>query len=104
WHPVAWTSNDASTWTLRDMGSTEFTFPVAVVADGHGGAVAVGRSGNAPLAWTSVDGQSWQAHPVAMLGNGGVAERMTTVLATPDGFLAGGSAGPELAERHARFW
>jgi hypothetical protein len=29
---------------------------------------------------------------------------MTTVVATGDGFLAGGSAGPELDERHARFW
>jgi hypothetical protein len=104
WHPVAWTSDDATTWALRDMGSTEFTFPVAVAADGHGGAVAVGRSGQAPLAWTSTDGRSWRAHPVATLDKGSAVERMTTVLATPDGFLAGGSAGPELAERHARFW
>lgn len=104
WHPVAWTSEDATTWSLRDMGSTEFTFPVSVTADAHGGAVAVGRSGQAPLAWTSADGRSWAAHAVATLGKGAVAERMTTVLATPDGFLAGGSVGPELAERHARFW
>ena len=104
WHPVAWTSDDATTWNLRDMGSTEFTFPVAVAADAHGGAVAVGRSGPAPLAWTSPDGRSWQAHSVATLGRGALAERMTTVLATPEGFLAGGSVGPELAERHARFW
>lgn len=104
WHPVAWTSDDATNWTLRDMGGTEFTFPVAVTGDEHGGAVAVGRSGQDPLAWTSADGRSWQAHPVETLGKGAVAERMTTVLATPDGFLAGGSVGPELAERHARFW
>jgi hypothetical protein len=29
---------------------------------------------------------------------------MTVVIATPHGYLAGGSAGPELLERHARFW
>jgi len=29
---------------------------------------------------------------------------MTSVIATSDGFLAGGSAGPELGDRHARFW
>ena len=29
---------------------------------------------------------------------------MTTVLATADGFVAGGSVGPELFERHARLW
>jgi len=104
WHPVAWTSDDASTWSLRDMGSTEFTFPVSVAADERGGAVAVGRSGAAPFAWTSPDGRSWQSHPVPILGDGTIADRMTTVLATPDGYLAGGSVGPELAGRHARFW
>ena len=26
------------------------------------------------------------------------------VVAGPDGFVAGGSVGPELFERHARFW
>ena len=44
---------------------------------------------------------------VAWIGkkrDGSIAERMTTVIATPDGFLAGGSIGPELFERHARFW
>jgi hypothetical protein len=104
WHPVAWTSDDASTWSLREMGSTDFTFPVAVAADQRGGVVAVGRSGAAPLAWTSPDGRSWQSHPVATLGDGTTAERMTAAVATPDGFLAGGSVGPELAGRHARFW
>jgi hypothetical protein len=104
WHPVAWTSDDGASWSLRDMGSTEFTFPEALAVGEGGGVVAVGRSGASPLAWTSADGRSWQSHPVAILGNGTVAERMTAVVATPDGFLGGGSVGPELAERHARFW
>jgi hypothetical protein len=103
WHPQAWTSDDGSVWSLRDMGTTEFTFPIALAVGGDA-VVAVGRSGPAPLAWTSRDGRSWESHPVAILGDGSVAERMTTVLATPDGFIAGGSIGPELSERHARFW
>ena len=103
WHPQAWTSDDVSTWTLQAMGTTEFTFPVAL-AVGKDGLVAVGRTGSSPLAWTSPDGASWESHPVAILGDASVAERMTTVLATPDGFVAGGSVGPELFERHARFW
>jgi hypothetical protein len=41
---------------------------------------------------------------VPVIGTDGVAERMTTVIATSDGYLAGGSVGPELADRHARFW
>jgi hypothetical protein len=56
------------------------------------------------MAWTSLDGRVWASHDVSVLGRDGVAERMTTVIATPDGFLAGGSAGPELGDRHARFW
>ena len=103
WHPQAWTSDDVSTWTLQPMGTTEFTFPVAL-AVGKGGVVAVGRSGSSPLAWTSPDGAAWASHPVRILGGGSVAERMTTVIAAPAGFVAGGSVGPELFERRARFW
>jgi len=66
--------------------------------------VAVGRTGTKPVAWTSADGTAWIEHPVPTLGTDGVAERMTTVLATADGYLAGGSVGPELGDRHARFW
>jgi hypothetical protein len=105
WHPTGWVSDDAgATWSLRDMGTTEFTFPVSLAATAQQGLVAVGRTGSSPLAWTSPDGNGWTAHAVPVLGDGTVAERMTTVLATQDGFLAGGSAGPELFERHARFW
>ena len=104
WHPAAWTSPDAITWSLQDMGAEEFTFPVAAVSGPDGSIVAVGRSGSDPVAWTSPDGHRWTRHEVATLSKGSVAERMTTVIATPDGFLAGGSAGPELADRHARFW
>jgi hypothetical protein len=104
WHPTAWTSADGTSWTLRPISDTEFTFPVAMAAGSDGHLVAVGRSGSSPAAWTSADGTAWTPHRVATLGDGTVAERMTTVLATPDGFIAGGSVGPELLDRHARFW
>jgi hypothetical protein len=103
WHPVAWTSGDGQTWQIESMGETEFTFPVALAVGSDGGIVAVGRSGSRPVAWTSADGFEWTEHEVPTLG-AAVAERMTTVIATTDGFLAGGSVGPELADRHARFW
>jgi len=86
------------------MGTTEFTFPVALAVGPTGTIVAVGRTGTAPIAWTSSDGRTWTPHAVPVLGDGAIAERMTTVVATPDGFLAGGSIGPELFDRRARFW
>jgi hypothetical protein len=104
WHPVAWTSAEGSSWALHELGVTDFTFPVSLVANDAGLVVAVGRSGSRPVAWSSADGRAWQIHDVPMLGDGSIAERMTTVVATPVGFLAGGSVGPELFERHARFW
>ena len=84
------------------MDTTAFTFPVAVTS-GSGGLVAVGRRVYDPVAWTSSNGATWELHTVPVLG-GTPAERMTSVVATTFGYLAGGSAGPELFERHARFW
>ena len=104
WTPAAWTSTDGSTWALHSLGDTGFTFPVAVAAGDDGSVVAVGHSGRLPVAWTSTDGVAWTERPVTVLGADGVAERMTSVVATSTGFLAGGSVGPELADRHARFW
>ena len=104
WHPTAWTSDDGSTWTLRPIEDTPFTFPVALARGADGTLVAVGRSGSLPVAWTSADGVTWARQEVPVLGMEGVAERMTSVLATSYGFIAGGSVGPELFDRHARFW
>jgi hypothetical protein len=104
WVPAAWTSSDGLNWSIHSMGTTDFTFPVSVAAGGDGTAVAVGRSGKLPVAWTSADGVAWKQHPVPLLEGSDVAERMTTVVATEHGYLAGGSVGPELFDRHARFW
>ncbi len=104
WTPAAWTSPDGQDWAFHPIGTTGFTFPVAVTTGSDGTAVAVGRSGKLPVAWTSTDGATWAEHAVPTLDASGVAERMTSVVASPQGYLAGGSVGPELFERHARFW
>jgi hypothetical protein len=104
WIPAAWSSPDGSTWSIHSLGATGFTFPVAMATGVDGPIVAVGRSGPKPVAWTSADGVAWQRHQVPVLGVDGVAERMTTVVAAERGYVAGGSVGPELFERHARFW
>ena len=103
WVPAAWTSADGTTWSIHLMGTTDFTFPVALAAGGDGTAVAVGRSEKLPVAWTTVDGIEWSRHEVPVLG-GDVAERMTAVASGARGYVAGGSVGPEIFERHARFW
>ncbi|HUQ43948.1 MAG TPA: hypothetical protein VM451_05990 [Candidatus Limnocylindria bacterium] len=107
WTADSWISSDSRTWALHQIDAAPGSFAVSVVAAPGGGFVAVGRVGSAAAAWTSADGSTWERARVAgHTGAGGeaVAERMTVVIAGPDGFLAGGSAGPELLERHARFW
>jgi hypothetical protein len=104
WTPVAWTSSDGLSWSIHSIDTTEFTFPVAVATAAGGTVVAVGRSGKVPVAWTSDDGIAWQRHEVPILGGSDVAERMTAVVASKRGYVAGGSVGPELFERRARFW
>jgi hypothetical protein len=104
WTPLAWTSADGLTWRIHEIDTTEFTFPEALASGSDGTVVAVGRSGRAPMAWTTIDGVSWESHAVATLGAEGAPERMTAVAAGQGGYVAGGSVGPELAERHARFW
>ena len=106
WTPAAWTSSDGLSWAYHEIGASAFTFPVALARGGGGGGdtiVAVGRQVGDPAAWTSADGVTWQIHEVPALGGKG-AERMNAVVATSSGYVAGGSAGPELLDRHARFW
>ena len=103
WVPAAWTSTDGQAWPIHLIGTTDFTFPVALAARADGTVVAVGRSEHLPVAWTTVDGIEWSRHEVPVLGSD-VPERMTAVAAGAHGYVAGGSAGPEIFERHARFW
>lgn len=104
WTPAAWTSADGATWAIHAVGTTGFTFPVSLVVGVDGTVVAVGRLGQSPVAWTSSDGVAWTQHAVPLLAGSVIAERMTTIVASEAGYVAGGSAGPELFDRHARFW
>jgi hypothetical protein len=112
WTALAWTSIDGRTWTLHQVDTTAGSFAVSVTVAGaweHGGTragtgpiVAVGRSADRAVAWTSTDGASWDRHVLPAVGADW--ERAVTILGTADGFVAGGSAGPELGQRHARIW
>lgn len=108
WRPVAWTSTDPDHWSLVEIGRAKPDEPAFAVAltplpDGSG-VVAVGRAGQRPIAWTSPDGSAWTEHDVPIVDGPTDWERLTTVAAGPLGLLAGGSMGPELFERRARFW
>ncbi len=108
WRPVAWTSTDPDHWSLIEIGRARPAEPAFAVAltplpDGSG-VVAVGRSGQHPIVWTSADGGAWAEHDVPVVDGPTAWDRMTTVASGPLGLLAGGSVGPELFERQARFW
>jgi hypothetical protein len=105
WTAIGWTSTDAEHWSLTTIDATPASLAVTIAAvPCTGSFVAGGRVGRAPAVWTSSDATSWQRQKVPTLGNGAEWERITTVLPTPDGFIAGGSVGPELGDRRARFW
>ena len=104
WVPIAWTSDDAGHWAIHSMDGSTGTFPVAIAAGADGSFVAVGRTGRRPAVWTSPDGATWTGRTVPILGTDGTAERITSVVATGSGYVAGGSVGPELGDRRARFW
>jgi hypothetical protein len=114
WHALAWTSEDGLAWTVRDLDPRPGSFAVAVTVAAGGSFVAVGRVGREAAAWRTPDGVVWS--PAVVAGSGGeaagggadrppeLAERMTAIVATPLGLVAGGSVGPELGARRARLW
>ena len=107
WRPVAWTSTDGDRWSLVEIGRvtpSDPAFAMAVAPIPGGGVVAVGRSGRHPVAWTSADGTSWTASDVPVVDDAAAWDRIATVASGPLGILAGGSLGPELLDRTARFW
>jgi hypothetical protein len=103
-HAVTWSSTDREHWSLAELppGRTG-AFGLGIAA-GAGHAVIVGRIGNDAAAWSSTDGITWQ--PVD--GGGAFVEapetRMTAVVATSTGFVAGGFAGITNQPGSARFW
>jgi len=111
WRARAWTSTDGRTWALAPIDDRTGSFAVSVAAAPNGTFVAVGRVGREAAAWTSRDGATWEVATVGSLVAGGatrapeLAERMTVVISTSHGLLAGGSVGAELQGGHrARFW
>ncbi len=103
WHALSWRSSDGSAWRLTDLGERDGTFMNAVAAAGSV-LLAVGRDGNAAAAWTSTDGAASWARVQAASFHEADHVRMDAVAAVPGGFLAGGSAGPDIGRRSARLW
>jgi hypothetical protein len=104
-HAVVWSATDRQHWSLAELppGRTD-AFALAIAGGSGLGAVIVGRVGNDAAAWSSTDGVTWQP------ADGGAAfveapeTRMTAVLSTPSGFVAGGFAGISNQPGSARFW
>lgn len=112
WHALAWTSSDALTWHLIDLGETDGTFMNAVAA-GVDSLVAVGRDGNDAAIWISADGRDWSRatspafRETAHLRIASVAARLAGAsLAEPTAvrWVAGGAAGPDIGSEDARLW
>lgn len=108
WRPVAWHTDDPRRWALTEIGRVqpdEAAFAVALATSPVGGTIAVGRAGRRPAAWRSSDGgRTWTHGEPPVLGADDAWERMTAVASDGELLVAGGSVGPELLERHARFW
>jgi hypothetical protein len=107
WTADAWTSTTGTSWSLSTIDDRTGSFATSIADRSGVRVVAVGWSGSEAAAWTSSDGGTWARAGVHRLSSGfrvGEPERITTVIDTPAGLLAGGSAGPELGARQARFW
>ncbi|MBI3750340.1 MAG: hypothetical protein HY263_01625 [Chloroflexi bacterium] len=127
WRADAWSSTDGRTWAVHPIDEASWTFAVAIAVAPDGTFVAVGRKDREAAAWRSPDGIAWTPATVGSLeategdatGSGTTssatgsaaptrpldqAERMTTIVSTDRGLVAGGSVGPELGDRHARLW
>jgi hypothetical protein len=102
WTAIAWASTDGREWRAAQIDAADPSFARSVASNPAGEVVAVGWRDTSPAAWISQDGRTWTAAEVPRLGED--AERMITVTATDAGWIAGGSAGPELGARRARLW
>jgi hypothetical protein len=102
---VTWTSTDRQSWALHEISPGQPETFVLSIAAAEDRWVAVGRHGAEAAAWSSPDGLGWQ--PAAGVDDAfrePTETRLTTVLATPTGFLGGGWAGLITQPGAARFW
>jgi hypothetical protein len=111
--PVTWTASqpDRHRWTLAGLPTTatDGAFALSIAAGAVAGPTAgrvavVGHAGNDATAWTSSDGVTWEPATGGDAFVEGPATGMTTVVAGPDGFLAGGFAGALNQPGVPRFW
>jgi hypothetical protein len=111
--PVTWTAAqpDRHRWTLAGLPTTnaDGTFAMSIAAGLASGptrdrVAVVGHAGNDATAWTSTDGAAWEtaAGGDAFIEAPGTG--MTTVVARPKGFVAGGFAGALNQPGAPRFW
>jgi hypothetical protein len=107
WTAIDWRSTDGRTWRLEPIDSAPASFAVAAAAGTgrtDGTVFAAGRSGPRPVVWADAGRGSWNRFELPTLSHGAQWERAVAIAVTADGLLAGGSAGPELGDRRARFW
>jgi hypothetical protein len=99
---MTWTSTDGRGWTPHVVSAFTVGGPTDAIGQG-GRLVAVGQSGCptsagcSGAAWTSSDGIAWTKGAGKIAGSYG----LTSVTATPGGFLAAGSDGQTT---QGRFW
>ena len=109
-HAVAWTATDRHAWSLADIApGTDDAFAQAIAPGLPSGPTAgrvavVGRIGMDGAAWTTADGAAWEPASGATAFHEPPEMQITTVVAGPNGFVAGGWAGISNQPGMARFW
>ena len=107
WTAIDWRSTDGRSWRVETVDATPASFAVAVTAGAgstSGSVFAAGRSGPEPVVWAYAGRGTWNRYELPTLSRGAERERAVAIAATPGGLLVGGSVGPELGDRRARFW
>jgi hypothetical protein len=110
--PVTWTSAapDRRVWTLAGLpAATDGAFAFSIATGGEAGptrgrVAVVGRINADAAAWTSTDGVAWQSVDGGPAFVEAPETAMTTVVAGPKGFVAGGTTGVGNRPGSARFW
>jgi hypothetical protein len=104
-HAVTWSSTDRQHWSLAELPPARTgAFGLAIATSIDRGHVIVGRLGNDAAAWSSTDGVSWQPADGGSVFVEAPETRMTAVVSTQRGFVAGGYAGISNQPGAARFW